>query len=87
MLKLAWYWKVRKQVSWVRVLTLGVIPEYRKLGIDALFYYKSAQAALRKGMKMGEMSWILDNNDKMNRPIQAMGAEVYKTYRMYEKPL
>ena len=42
---------------------------------------------VRKGMKMGEMSWILDNNDKMNKPIQAMGAEVYKTYRFYEKPL
>jgi GNAT superfamily N-acetyltransferase len=87
MLKLVWHWKVKKQVSWVRVLVLGVIPEYRKLGIDALFYYKSARAALGKGMKMGEMSWILDNNDKMNRPIIAMGGEVYKTYRFYEKPL
>jgi GNAT superfamily N-acetyltransferase len=87
MVKLVWNWKVRKQVTWVRVLVLGVIPEYRKLGIDALFYYKSAQAAIRKGMKMGEMSWILDNNDKMNRPIIAMGAEVYKTYRFYEKAL
>jgi hypothetical protein len=38
-------------------------------------------------MKMGEMSWILDNNDKMNRPIIAMGGKVYKTYRFYQKPL
>lgn len=87
MLKLVWNWKVLKKVSWVRVLVLGVIPEYRTLGIDALFYYKSAQAAIKKGMKMAEMSWILDNNDKMNRPIIAMGAEVYKTYRFYEKTL
>jgi len=87
MVKLVWNWKILKKVSWVRVLVLGVIPEYRTLGIDALFYYKSAQAALKKGMKMAEMSWILDNNDKMNRPIIAMGAEVYKTYRFYEKAL
>lgn len=87
MVKLVWNWKVLKKVSWVRVLVLGIIPEYRTLGIDALFYYKSAQAALKKGMKMGEMSWILDNNDKMNRPIIAMGGEVYKTYRFYEKAL
>ena len=87
MLKLVWNWKVLKKVTWVRVLVLGVIPEYRTLGIDALFYYKSAQAAIKKGMKMAEMSWILDNNDKMNRPIIAMGAEVYKTYRFYEKTL
>lgn len=74
-------------MTWVRVLVLGVIPEYRKLGIDALFYYKTALAAEKKGMKMGEMSWILDNNDRMNRPIIALGGEVYKTYRFYEKAL
>jgi hypothetical protein len=87
MVKLVWNWKVLKKVSWVRVLVLGVIPEYRKLGIDALFYYKTALAANKKGMKMGEMSWILDNNDRMNRPIIALGGEVYKTYRFYEKAL
>ena len=85
--KLAWHWKVRRRVTWIRVFALGVIPEYRKLGIDALFYYRTAQAALKKGMQMGEMSWILDNNDKMNRPIIAMGGKVYKTYRYYEKAL
>jgi GNAT superfamily N-acetyltransferase len=87
MAKLAWNWKIRKQVDWVRVLVLGVLPEYRKLGIDALFYYLTARAAQKKGMQMGEMSWILDNNDKMNRPIIAMGGKVYKTYRFYEKVL
>lgn len=87
MLKLVWNWKVLKKVTWVRVLVLGVIPEYRKLGIDALFYYKTGQEALRKGMKMAEMSWILDNNDRMNRPIIAMGGKIYKTYRYYEKAL
>lgn len=87
MVKLVWHWKIRKRISWIRVYALGVIPEYRKLGIDALFYYKTAQAALKKGIKFGEMSWILDNNDLMNKPIIAMGGEVYKTYRYYEKDL
>ena len=85
MVKLVWQWKIRRKVSWIRVFALGVIPEYRKLGIDALFYFKTAQVALKKGMIMGEMSWILDNNDLMNKPIIAMGGEVYKTYRYYEK--
>lgn len=87
LLKLAWHWKIRRRVSWVRVFALGVIPEYRNLGIDALFYYKTALAAHQKGIKMGEMSWILDNNELMNRPIIAMGGKVYKTYRYYEKGL
>jgi GNAT superfamily N-acetyltransferase len=87
MAKLVWNWKVRKKVTWVRVYALGVIPEYRKLGIDALFYYLSAQAAQRKGLRMGEMSWILDNNDLISRPAEAMGGKVYKTYRFYEKTI
>ena len=87
MVKLVWQWKIRRKVGWIRVFALGVIPEYRKMGIDALFYFKTAQAALKKGIKMAEMSWILDNNDLMNRPIIAMGGEVYKTYRYYEKDI
>ena len=87
MAKLIWNWKVLKKVTWVRVYALGVIPEYRKSGIDALFYYKSALAAQKKGMLMGEMSWILDNNDLISRPAEAMGGKVYKTYRFYEKTL
>jgi len=87
MVKLGWHWKVRNKIDWLRVFALGVIPEYRNLGIDALFYYKTAVAARKKGIKMGEMSWILDNNEDMNKPILAMGGEVYKTYRFYQKDL
>jgi len=87
MVKMGWNWKVARKVTWVRVLVLGVIPEYRKLGIDALLYHKTALAASKKGINNAEMSWILDNNDSMNRPIIAMGGEVYKTYRFYEKAL
>jgi hypothetical protein len=33
------------------------------------------------------MSWILENNLEMNKPLITMGAEAYKTYRIYEKNL
>lgn len=85
--KLIWHWKVMGNVDWVRVFALGVIDEFRSLGIDAIFYFKTAQAAVRKGIKFGEMSWVLEDNADMNKPIQAMGGEVYKTYRFYEKSL
>lgn len=87
MAKFGWHWKVRNMVDWVRVFALGVIPEYRTMGIDAVFYYRTAQEAIKKGIKFGEMSWILENNHEMNKPIQAMGGKVYKTYRFYEKSL
>ncbi len=85
--KLIWYWKVRRKITWARVLILGVLPQYRARGIDALFYYETARAALKKGIQHAEMSWILENNDAISRPIRVMGGQIYKTYRFYEKML
>ncbi|MFO8035069.1 MAG: hypothetical protein R6U57_00355 [Anaerolineales bacterium] len=87
MAKLIWHWKILGRVDWVRVFALGVIDQYRSLGIDAILYHKTAKAAIRKGIKYGEMSWILESNTEMNKPIRAMGGEIYKTYRFYEKDL
>jgi len=83
-LKYLWY---KRQVDWLRVFALGVVKEYRGRGIDALLYYETAKAAAANGYKHAEMSWILENNDMMNRAIKMFGAEVYKTYRLYEKSL
>jgi GNAT superfamily N-acetyltransferase len=87
LLKLLWHWKVHSAVDSVRVLALGVLEPYRGRGVDALLIYETARAALSKGYKWGEMSWILETNDMMNRDIEMMGGEVYKIYRIYQKPL
>jgi hypothetical protein len=87
LLKLFWHWKVRSCVDSVRVLALGVLEPYRGRGADALLIYETARAGLSKGYQWGELSWILETNDMMNRSTELMGAEVYKTYRIYQKPL
>jgi GNAT superfamily N-acetyltransferase len=87
LLKLLWHWKVRSCIDAVRVLALGVLEPYRGRGIDALLMYELAQAGLAKGYVWGEMGWVLETNDVMNRGAVMMGCEVYKTYRLYEKPL
>ncbi len=87
MLKLLWHWKVRKAPTWVRVWALGIIPEYRGQGIEALLLGELVETAYRKGYEFGEMSWVLENNDKVQRTIELVGGKVYKTYRIYQKPL
>jgi len=77
----------RRKINACRIFALGVVEEYRGRGIDALLYYETARAALKKGYIRGEMSWILENNDMMNRAIRMMGGQVYKTYRVYDLPL
>jgi GNAT superfamily N-acetyltransferase len=77
----------KKKIDTVRIVILGVLKEYRSLGIDALLYNETIERARRKGIKYGEASWILENNDPMNRACEMMNGEKYKTYRIYEKQL
>ncbi len=76
-----------KKIDQVRVITLGVAPEYKNLGIDVAFYHKTIQNALRKGQSRGEMSWILENNSRMVNAAKKMGGEKYKIYRIYDKKI
>jgi GNAT superfamily N-acetyltransferase len=77
----------RRKVKLLRVFAMGVVEEYRGRGVDGLFYYETIKRAIQCGYTEGEGSWILANNDMMNRAIEMMGAKVYKTYRIYEKAL
>jgi GNAT superfamily N-acetyltransferase len=70
-----------------RLFALGVKRDYHHLGLGPLFYQKYIEEGLKRGIRTAELSWILENNDLMNRPIQRMGAKVYKTYRMYDREI
>jgi len=82
--KLLWH---MRQIDFVRVLALGVIDEYRNHGIDAALYYETFKRGMDMGFYSGEMSWILEDNYPMRNALEKMGAEIYKTYRIYEQPL
>ena len=74
-----------KKIKSVRIFALGTLKEYRRLGIDACFYVRNMTTAREKGIIRGEASWILENNELMNRAIESMNGKVYRKYRIYEK--
>ncbi|HXX92840.1 MAG TPA: N-acetyltransferase [Planctomycetota bacterium] len=76
-----------RKIPTFRLFALGVKRDYHHLGLGPLFYQKYIEEGIKRKAKGAELSWILETNDLMNRPIQRMGAKVYKTYRMYERPL
>jgi GNAT superfamily N-acetyltransferase len=76
-----------RRIDQVRVLLLGVAQGYRRMGIDAVLYMETFKEGIKKGYKRGEFSWILEDNDAMIRPLEAIGASRYKTYRVYDLPL
>jgi GNAT superfamily N-acetyltransferase len=84
LLKFLWY---RRRINQFRLWGMGVIEEYRGQGIDAVFYVETTRAALAKGYRCAEASWVLETNTMMIRILEHLGLQRYKTYRVYEKQL
>lgn len=76
-----------KKINNIRIVVLGVIEGYRKLGIEACFYSRIITACKAKGIQYAEASLILENNEMMNQGLLRINASVYKTSRMYIKSL
>lgn len=77
----------KKKIRSVRVLTLGVLEKYRALGIEVCLYSRIREEAKKRNFIGGEASWVLENNEMMNRELKNIGSTIYKTYRLYERPL
>ena len=75
----------KRKINYARTILMGVLPEYRKLRVDMAMVYKTMIAEFANGITAGECSRMLADNKPMNRILTAYGAEMYKTYRIYEK--
>ncbi|MBI5867737.1 MAG: N-acetyltransferase, partial [candidate division Zixibacteria bacterium] len=71
--KLLWLTKVSKVVNQVRMLVMGVLPEYQKRGIDNLLFHETYTKGIEAGYVAAELSWILETNDMMNAAARNMG--------------
>ncbi|MFY9342355.1 MAG: N-acetyltransferase, partial [Planctomycetota bacterium] len=71
----------------LRVLTLGVLPEYRRAGIDFLLMHRVTTDGEAVGFRACEASWILEDNRDMLGPLEALGFRPYRRYRIYQKAL
>jgi hypothetical protein len=69
------------------VLTLGIKKSWRMRGIQSVMFEKGLQAALRRKITGCEISWLLEDNDLVIGAAKLWGGKLYKTYRMYEKPV
>jgi len=76
-----------KKINYVRVIALGVNEEFRKVGVEAYFYSEIIQKAIDKKITGGEASWILENNEMMNKGLLNLKANAYKRYRIFEKQI
>jgi len=89
LLPLGWWRFLRKgrTIDRVRVGFLGVKPEFQHTGVAAKLYVEHFDMAEVTPQKWGEMGWILETNQNMNRAMEAMGGRIVRRFRVYEQPL
>ncbi|HLF14294.1 MAG TPA: hypothetical protein VI932_05345 [Bacteroidota bacterium] len=78
---------LRKKITRVRILVLGVLPDRLRTGAGTLLMYETGRRANAMGYPVGEAGWVLEDNIMMNRAASFMNATRTKVYRIYEKPL
>jgi GNAT superfamily N-acetyltransferase len=82
--------RLRRLIRRVDVATfkmLGVLPSYRKRGIDALLYMEVLRGFIAGGYSWLDGSVTSEYNLMVNLVAQRLGAERYKHFRMYQLTL
>jgi hypothetical protein len=85
-LKFLWY---RRQIDVARVIAICSLPEHRRRLVPLALIHLGMQGGVqkRRSYKRAELSWVYEDNLPSRKVIEATGAKIYKTYRIYEKPL
>ncbi len=77
----------KKKINLVRIIVLGVLPEYQSSGAAGVLFYETAARAKALGYLFGEASWVLEDNEAMNHSAEVMNGTITKKYRIYEMSL
>ncbi|WP_374764672.1 GNAT family N-acetyltransferase [Yunchengibacter salinarum] len=89
--KLLWRLILSGREDRMRVPLMGVRKAYQRGPIGAALAIwmisDSRDNVVDRGATFGELGWILEDNDGMNKILTDIGCKPYKTYRVYEKGL
>ena len=86
-----WGWlaisKALPKIRKVRFVLLGVVPEFVGKGISFALVDEALRTAQRLGIESAELSLVHRQNTKVQRVIEAFGANHSKTFRLFQKNL
>ena len=77
----------KRRIQKGRLIALGVVEKYRRAGIAEMLVLRVMEETMVKRGITGELSMTLEDNFMVNRFVEAIGADRYKTYRIYRKQL
>ena len=77
----------KSKIKSIRLLIMGLAPEYRQRGLETVMYYRALQHALAKGYTVCENSWLLETNEMVLKASKFMGGREYRRYRIFDRAI
>ena len=81
------FWRLlrkRQEIKRIRVISTNVLPEYQLMGIGLVLLDGLVPKVLEWGIEEAEFSWVLESNSLSRGSLEKGGAELIKTYRLYD---
>lgn len=78
------FYLTKNKIKTLRVLALGVIEEFRHLGLEILLIDKIHSHMKKAGYTKAELSVVMENNFKMRKVLEHLGFILKKRYRLYK---
>ncbi|MDQ3625663.1 MAG: GNAT family N-acetyltransferase, partial [Verrucomicrobiota bacterium] len=77
----------KSRLKRMRLVALGVAPKFRRSGVAEMLVLRVIENGMLKRGYFGECSLTLEDNHMINRFMEAIGADPYKTYRIYRRAI
>lgn len=77
----------KKKLHRMRLISTNVLPEWQKWGLGLVVWEAVLPRALQRGIREGELSWVLESNSLSRGTIERGGGRLEKTYRLYDKAI
>ena len=74
----------RRAIKRIRLLSTNVLPEYQRLGLGLVLMSGLVPKALEWGLEEAEFSYVLESNKLSYGALKKGGAQIKKTYRVYD---
>ncbi len=79
--------KAKKNMMYFDMLIIAVRPDYQNKGVNALFFYDTAQSFVKYGVKYAETTSILETNNKSQANFDEYEKIQHKRRSAYLKPI
>jgi len=76
-----------KRTRWINFNGGGILPQYQGLGVNAILYYEMYKTVQERSFLHADIVQINEQNARMMREMEGLGADFYKAHRIYERAL